>query len=173
MDLIVVRKVGHPRSPEYAIAAVAEDGHMATNPFEVQSVDEKWFAENVRLQQEEARRRHELFMKGRAPVSAADKIAIIVDDGLATGLTMMAAVEEVRHFRPRKVIVAVPVASPEAVRELERVADSVVVLDIASHLGAIGAFYMDFEQVSDSQVVELMNSDTATAVTNAKTSLDS
>jgi predicted phosphoribosyltransferase len=158
LDLIVVRKIGHPRSPEYAIAAVAEDGHMVTNPAAVESVDANWFSENVRFQQEEARRRRDLFMGGRIPVSATDRIAIIVDDGLATGLTMLAAIEEARHFLPRKIVVAVPVASREAAMEIEPVVDGVVALHIPTNLGAIGEFYENFAQVSDAEVIALMDS---------------
>ncbi len=85
LDLIIVRKVGHPTSPEYAIAAVAEDGHTVVNPLEVDSVDREWFEENVRIERREARRRRELYTRGHPSVSATGKVAIIVDDGLATG----------------------------------------------------------------------------------------
>jgi predicted phosphoribosyltransferase len=172
LDLIVVRKIGHPRSPEYAIAAVAEDGHMVTNPAAVESIDEGWFSENVQLQQREARRRRDLFMGGHMPVSATGRIAIIVDDGLATGLTMLAAIEEARHFRPRKILVAVPVASREAVSEIERVVDGVVALHISASLGAIGEFYENFEQVSDAEVTALMASAARTPENDSKMASD-
>ena len=156
LDLIVVRKIGHPSSPEYAIAAIAEDGHTAMNPDEVDSIDKQWFDERSQMEQQEARRRRELYTRGRSPVSATDKIAIIVDDGLATGLTMFAAVQEVRHARPQKVVVAVPVAPPNTVEQLKEIVDDVVALHITEALGAIGAFYMLFEQVTDDEVIELM-----------------
>jgi predicted phosphoribosyltransferase len=156
LDLIIVRKVGHPHSPEYAIAAVAEDGHTIVNRGEVESVGKNTFEEIVRAEQHEARRRRELYTRGRSVVSAADKIAIIVDDGLATGLTMFAAVEEVRHFRPKKIVVAVPVAPPDTVRELREVVDDVQALYLPSHFGAIGYFYSDFRQVTDDEVIELL-----------------
>jgi predicted phosphoribosyltransferase len=158
LDLIIVRKIGHPYSPEYAIAAVAEDGHTVMNPIEVDSVDKPWFDETVRNQQQEARRRRELYTRGHPPIPATDKIAILVDDGLATGLTMFAAVQEVQHAHPRRIIVAVPVAPPQTVEELKQVADDVVALHVTPDFGAIGAFYYRFGQVSDEEVIELMKS---------------
>jgi predicted phosphoribosyltransferase len=157
LDLMIVRKVGHPNSPEYAIAAVAEDGHSVVNPVEVDSIDRRWFDAHVRLEQEEARRRRQLYMHGRAPIPATGKVAILVDDGLATGLTMFAAVQEVRHSQPRKIVVAVPVAPPQTVERLKEVAEDVVALYVTSHFGAIGAFYYRFDQVSDEEVIELMH----------------
>ena len=156
LDLIVVRKVGHPFSPEYAIAAVAEDGHMVTNPEEVESIDKRWFSESAHAEQQEARRRRKLYTGGRATISASGKTAIIVDDGLATGLTMFAAIQEVRHSQPDKVVVAVPVAPPQTIEKLRTVVDDVVALYVTHDFGAIGAFYLHFDQVTDAEVVDLM-----------------
>jgi len=158
LDLVVVRKVGHPYSPEYAIAAVAEDGDAAVNLREVESIDKDWFEESVRIEQREARRRRDLYTRGRAAIPATDKVAILVDDGLATGLTMFAAVQEVQHYRPVKIVVAVPVAPPRAVQELKEVVDDVVVLHLTRDFRAIGSFYVCFDQVSDEEVIELMKS---------------
>jgi len=157
LDLIIVRKVGHPFSPEYAIAAVAEDGHTVVNRADVDAVDKAWFEQNVEIERREARRRRELYTHGRRSVSAKDKVAIIVDDGLATGLTMFAAIQEIRHSNPMKIVVAVPVAPPEPVQELKKVVDDVVVLCVTPNLGAIGAFYSRFDQVSDDEVIELLH----------------
>src|SRR4249920_73380 len=94
LDLIVVRKIGHPFQPEYAIGAVAEDGYVVTNPDEVSALDKDWLDRATAAELKEARRRRTLFLQGRAPVAVRDKIAIIVDDGLATGLSMSAAIHE-------------------------------------------------------------------------------
>jgi putative phosphoribosyl transferase len=158
LDIIVVRKVGHPFSPEYGIAAVAEDGHMVTNRAEVESIDKQWFDERVRAEQQEAHRRRQLYTQGRSPVSPAGKIAIIVDDGLATGLTMFAAIQEIRHSQPLKVVVAVPVAPPETIEKLKAVVDDVAILYVTPDFGAIGSFYLHFDQVADAEVVQLMRS---------------
>jgi putative phosphoribosyl transferase len=157
LDLIIVRKVGHPFSPEYAIAAVAEDGHTVVNQLEVNRIDKEWFEENLQIERQEARRRRERYTRGRDPISAADRVAIIVDDGLATGLTMFGAIQEIRHSSPRKIVVAVPVAPPQTVQELKRVADDVVVLYVTANFGAIGSFYSRFDQVSDEEVIALLH----------------
>lgn len=158
LDLIVVRKVGHPFSPEYAIAAVAEDGDMVTNSAEVDSIDRKWFEASVRAEEREARRRRELYTRGRLPISADGKIAIIVDDGLATGLTMFAAIQEVRHYHPQKVVVAVPVAPPQTTEKLRTIVDDVIALYVTPDFGAIGSFYFEFDQVTDGEVIQLLES---------------
>jgi len=158
LDLVSVRKIGHPLSSEYAIAAVTEEGHTVTNPVEVEAVDQEWFRHEALAQQQEARRRRLLYLRGRPPIPATDKVAIVVDDGLATGLTMFAAVGELRKARPRKIVVAVPVAPPDTVRELKKSVDEVVALYMPEMFGAIGSFYLSFEQVSDAEVIQLMNS---------------
>jgi len=158
LDLIIVRKVGHPFSSEYAVAAVGEDGDIVTNPPEVETIDERWFKERVRIEQQEARRRRELYTCGRTPVSATGKIAIIVDDGLATGLTMFAAVQEVSHSHPSRIVVAVPVAPPETVERMKEIVDDVLVLYVTPGFGSIGSFYLRFDQVSDDEVIELLQS---------------
>ena len=157
LDLIVVRKIGHPYAPEYAIAAIAADGHRVENPLEVRTIDKEWFKKACEAQQEEARRRRELFLGGCAPIPAEGNVAIIVDDGLATGLTMSLAIYEARHQNPSKVVVAVPIAPPETIAELKPLADDIVVLHTpVEGFGAIGAFYLDFTQVSDAEVLDLM-----------------
>jgi predicted phosphoribosyltransferase len=157
LDLIVVRKIGHPLQPEYAIGAVGEDGYVVTNPDEVATLDKRWFDRAAATELWEAKRRRRVFLQGRGPVAVKGKIAIIVDDGLATGLTMLAAIHEIRNRGPQKVVVAVPVAADEAVARLRDEVDDIVVLYVPEGLfGAIGLFYRDFEQVSDDEVIALM-----------------
>lgn len=158
LDLIVVRKIGHPLQPEYAIGAVAEDGYVVSNPDEIVTLDKRWFDRAAALELKEARRRRTLFLEGRRPVAVRDKVAIIIDDGLATGLTMLAAIHEIRKRGPQKVVVAVPVAAAETADKLRLEVDDLVVLHIPGWLGAIGAFYQRFDQVSDDEVVVLMRS---------------
>jgi putative phosphoribosyl transferase len=158
LDLIVVRKIGHPLQPEYAIGAVAEDGYVVTNPDEIATLDMHWFDRAVAVELKEAQRRRSLFLQGRAPVVVRNKIAIIIDDGLATGLTMLAAIHEMRKRGPQKIVVAVPVAAAETSARLRPEVDDLVVLHTPVWLGAIGAFYQRFDQVSDDEVVNLMKS---------------
>jgi predicted phosphoribosyltransferase len=157
LDLIVVRKIGHPLSPEYAIGAVGEDGYVLTNPAETSALDTNWLNQAVSAQWNEAQRRRKLFLGDHKPVPVKGKSAIIVDDGLATGLTMQAAIHEIRKRQPKQIIVAVPVAAPETVRKIQAEVDRVVVLHIPEEFfGAIGAYYRDFDQVSDEEVVAIM-----------------
>ena len=126
LDLIVVRKIGYPFQPEYAIGAVAEDGYVVTNPKEVATLDEDWLNLAAATELKEAQRRRTLFLQGRSPVAVKDKIAIIVDDGLATGLSMSAAIHEIRGRCPQKLVVAVPVAAAETVDKLRPEVDDLV-----------------------------------------------
>jgi predicted phosphoribosyltransferase len=156
LDLIVVRKIGHPLQPEYAIGAVAEDGYVVMNPDEVAGIDDHWLHRAIAAERKEAGRRRTLFLQGRNPVDVKDKIAIIVDDGLATGLSMSAAIHEICGRGPRKLVVAVPVAARQTLAKLRPEVDDFVVLSVPPWFGAVGAFYQQFDQVSDQEVVALM-----------------
>ena len=153
LDIIVVRKIGHPNNPEYAIGALAENGVLVKNEEEWSRLDQKMLAGIIAREQKEIRRRRKIYTDNKR-LSAKGKTAIIVDDGLATGFTMKAAIESVRKEKPKQIIVALPVAPAEVVEELRAFADDVVVLNAdPNYLGAVGAYYHNFEQVSDGEVV--------------------
>jgi len=157
LDLVIPRKIGHPMQPEYAIAAVAESGALAANEYETSRVDPGWLKETIEAETREAQRRRHRYLGGRAIIPATGKTAIIVDDGIATGLTMRAAIGDVKSMKPAHVVVAVPVAPLDTVDALRREVDDVVTVFTDSfYLGAVGAYYDDFPQVSDEEVVELM-----------------
>jgi len=157
LDLIIPRKVGHPFNPEYAIAAVGETGEPVVNRTEVDRVDPKWFEQEVARQREESRRRREAYLHGRVPLPVEGKIAILVDDGIATGLTMKAAIQDARSRKPAKLIVAIPVVPAETARVLRTMVDDLVALDIdENYLGAVGAYYDDFGQTTDEEVIALL-----------------
>lgn len=158
LDLIVVRKIGHPQSSEYGIGAVTEDGDIVLNREETEALDPDWIAKAAQAQLREARRRRAAYLHGRPPTSVTGKTAIIVDDGLATGLTMEAAIQQLKRQEPSRVIVAVPVATRETVNRLGSQVDEMTVLHSPVVFGAVGAFYRDFSQVSDAEVVALMKS---------------
>ncbi|MBI4643013.1 MAG: phosphoribosyltransferase [Deltaproteobacteria bacterium] len=160
LDLIIIRKIGHPGNPEYALGAVAEDGLLVVNREELARVDQQWFeAEKIR-QMQEARRRRELYLRGRKPIGASGKIAIIVDDGIATGSTMLVAVKKVRQEKPAKIVVAVAVSPKETAARFAAEVDEFVAVTIPEIFwGAIGYYYEDFSQVSDEEVVALLKSD--------------
>lgn len=156
LDLIVARKIGHPQSPEYAIGAVTEEGDVVLNPAESGTLDLPWLKVAAEVELREARRRRTLFLGDRAPIPVDGKIAIVVDDGLATGLTMEAAVHQLRKRHPETVIVAVPVAATQTVERLRWLADQIVVLHTPKVFEAVGLFYRNFNQVSDDEVVALL-----------------
>jgi len=158
LDIIAVRKVGAPDNPEYAIGAVGADGTAILNDAEAAMIDKAWLAGEIAAQKKEARRRGRVYRAGRKPLGIAGKTAIIVDDGIATGLTMRVAVRSAKAEKAEKVVVAVPVAPPESVHALsEEGADEVVVLEPPEEfLGAVGAHYIRFEQVEDDAVIRLM-----------------
>jgi predicted phosphoribosyltransferase len=157
LDLITARKVGHPLSAEYAIAAVTDTGELASNPREVAAVDPRWFEREVEAQRREAERRHERYLGKRPAVAVAGKLAILVDDGLATGLTMEAAIMKARQLKPQHLVLAVPVAPPDTAERLGEMVDEVVAIDIPSRfMGAVGAYYEDFHQVTDEEVIALL-----------------
>ncbi len=156
LDLIIGRKIGHPLNPEYAIGAISENGEIVGSA-ELAEVDPEWLKQKRGEEMREAKRRHDFYLIGREPIKAKGKIAIIVDDGIATGWTMLAAVKQVKSQIPRKIIVAVPVASSEAVERLKKEADEVVVLEPPeTFLDAVGAYYSDFHQVSDEEVLKTL-----------------
>ena len=157
LDLVIPRKIGHPHQPEYAIAAVAECGELASNAGEVERVDPDWFRAEVERQRQQARRRRQIYLGGRPVPALTGKTAIVVDDGIATGLTMFAALRDIRRAGAARIVVAIPAAPAETIARLQREVDEVVVLaGDEYYLGAVGAYYDSFPQVSDVEVVALL-----------------
>lgn len=157
LDLIITRKIGHPDSPEYAIGAIAENGHNIMNTTEY--VDELWLRKSMRQEQKEALRRRKLYSTDRVPISATNKIAILVDDGIATGLTIRVAILELKHQNPEKIIVATPVITEEAAYIIMKEADELITLiHPQTYFNSIGSYYMEFPQISDNEVVNIMSS---------------
>lgn len=157
IDLIIPRKIGHPHNPEYAICAVAETGDVVCNEWERRHTDPQWLDQQIRDQRKEARRRRERYLGEKAPLPVAGKIAIIVDDGIATGLTMQAAIRDAKQRKPKRLVVAIPVAPKDTADKIAQEVDDVVGLEISpNYLGAVGAYYYDFPQVSDEEVIALL-----------------
>ncbi len=159
-DIIATRKIGHPSNSEYAIGAVDANGLTVFNETEIASVDGLWLKEEIGKQKKEAERRTKIYRGSKAHIDIAGKIAIIVDDGIATGYTMRLAVRAAKKGNPEKIIVAVPVASLESVTEIKREgADEIILLESPEEfLGAVGAHYQEFDQVEDGEVISLLNS---------------
>ena len=158
LDIVAVRKIGHPTNSEYAIGAVDEHGTTLLNEAETKTVDQSWLREEIERQKTEAQRRSTAYRNGKQPTPLLGKTVIITDDGIATGLTMRLAVRSVKAWKPEKIVVAVPVAPAGAMRALkDEGADEVVVIEPPEEfMGAVGAHYAQFEQVEDGEVIKLM-----------------
>jgi predicted phosphoribosyltransferase len=157
LELVIPRKVGHPFNPEYAVCAVTETGEPVCQPEEVELLPPGWLQAAIARARLEAAARRRLYRGERPPRPLEGKTVVLVDDGVATGLTMLAALREVRQGRPERVVVAVPVAPASTVRRLAEEADEVVALQIPEpFMGAVGYYYRDFSPVDDEEVLELL-----------------
>lgn len=158
LDVVVPRKLRAPDNPELAIGAVAHDGsvYLDQTLLHLLGVDDAYVAEEIRRQREEIRRRLFLYRGREDYPSMAAHTVILVDDGIATGATMVAAARAVRAMRPAQTVIAIPVGPPDGVRRLEREADRVVVLETPPTFYAVGQFYEDFTQTTDEEVVEAL-----------------
>lgn len=152
-DIIVTRKIGAPLNPEYAVAAVSEH-EIVLNPRE--NIDKKYLEEKTFRERQEIQRRLKEYRGGKANISLNGKTVLLVDDGLATGLTMGVAIREVRRQNPAKIILAVPVAPPETIEKLRRLVDEAVVLNIEPLFFAVGQFYENFSQTTDKEVIDFL-----------------
>lgn len=165
LDVLVVRKIGAPEQPELAVGAVAGGGVVVIDERTVAAmgIARATLDFAVAREREELARRERVYRGGRPPLKLAGWTVILVDDGLATGYTMLAAVRCARLYGPARVVVGVPVAPPETLERLEGEADEVRCVHVAKRLVAVGAFYDDFSQVSDEEVcAELARLRTAT-----------
>lgn len=152
LDVIIVKKIGFPGNEEFAMGAAGIDDYIL-NEETALHVDKSYVVKKVRSLQNEIKRRYEEYRGKKAMHSLKDKTVIIVDDGIATGSTVKMALKLLRKEKPDKLIVATPVAPPETVKELEKAADEVVVLQQPLLFYAIGQFYQDFGQTEDEEVI--------------------
>jgi putative phosphoribosyl transferase len=161
LDLILVRKIGAPFQPELAVAAVVDGERMELvineDVLEALALSEDDVREQAKREVEEIERRRRLYLGGRERVRVRGRTVLVVDDGIATGATMRAALRAVRRREPSHLVLAVPVAPPETVDLLRREVDEVVCLATPSPFGAIGHFYADFHQVGDDEVRDLLD----------------
>jgi len=171
VDVLVVRKLGAPHNRELAVGAVAFGGVTVYNDalLEMLNLTEQDLEPTRRSELAELERRERAYRGGAAPVAVTNKTVILVDDGVATGATMHAAVLATRRLRPQRIIVAAPTAASDSVERLERVADQVVVLETPEPYYAVGAWYAEFPQLRDEEVVaRLAAAASRTAATGAK-----
>lgn len=154
LEVLAVRKLGAPHNPEYGIGAIAEDGTRVFDPeaLAVLGIDNGALDSIVARETAELERRVAAYRGGRPPASIADRTAIVVDDGVATGVTDTAALRALRRMRPRRLVLAVPVCAPDSAARLRGECDEVVCLVEPTRLYGVGQWYRDFSQVADDDV---------------------
>ncbi|HSA54268.1 MAG TPA: phosphoribosyltransferase family protein [Gemmatimonadaceae bacterium] len=158
LDVLVVRKLGAPHNEEFAIGAIASGGVVVVDRDLVRGLQvPPWELEALIGRERRELQRRELLYRGARPFpSLADRVVIVVDDGLATGATMRAAVDALRERRPARVIAAAPVGASEACEMLVRVADACVCAAIPEPFGGVGVWYEDFAQTTDEEVIAVL-----------------
>ena len=159
LDVFIAHKLGAPFSPELAIGALTGAGEVLLDETLVAELrlSEKEIAREVEYQRKEIARRLAAFRRDRPPLDVKNKTVVLVDDGVATGSTTLAALRALRKQQPTRLILAIPVGPADTVQRLGRECDQVVVLDTPEPFWAVGRFYVQFEQTSDAEVLELLS----------------
>jgi putative phosphoribosyl transferase len=159
LEVTCPKKIGAPGNAEYAIGAVTETGEALLNEraMDQLGVSATYIEEKIREKTTLAQERLKIYRKNREPHSFKDKILIVVDDGIATGFTIKAAIKSLKKSGPKKIIVATPVSSKDALEEIKQLVDEVICLLIPPYFQAVGQFYEMFDQTSDEEVIFLLN----------------
>lgn len=159
LDIVLSRKLPAPGQPELAIGAISEDGQVHLNDFAKDLVDklDDYLVSECQHQMAEIARRRKLFRQVRPQATIAGRTVIVTDDGIATGSTMIAALQTVRSQKPAELIVAVPVASRDRLLQVSKLCDEVICPLIPDDFQAVGQFYDDFTQVEDQEAVRLLH----------------
>ncbi len=154
MDVVLVRKLRAPLQPEVAIGAVDETGRAYLSPCAATlGIDPQYVKDEIKLQMKTLKARRQQYSQIRAPIPVQGRVVIVVDDGLATGATMMSALKAVRQHHPQRLVCAIPVASPDALAQIKPLADETVCLHAPEDFMAVAQFYQQFPQVDDAQVM--------------------
>lgn len=157
LDVFVVRKVGSPWNPEYGIGAVASGilvldksalQELGITPYEIQDI--------IRREQEEVNRRQRLYRKNEVFPTLTDKTVILLDDGIATGVTIRTAIQAIKQLTPKKLVLAVPVGPKESIITLKQEVDDLICLEMSTNFFSVGSYYVQFPQVSDEEVIKLL-----------------
>ncbi|MCE5181235.1 MAG: phosphoribosyltransferase [Betaproteobacteria bacterium] len=162
LDVVLVRKLRAPFSPEFAVGSVDEGGWTYVADYAAQSgANSEYLETEKRAQMATMRSRRAQYTPIRPPIDPAGRIVIVLDDGLATGATMISALHSLRAKNPQKLICAVPVSPPDTLEKIRQYADEVVCLETPEWFQAVGQFYMDFPQVEDEEVISILRRDAA------------
>lgn len=157
LDLVITRKIGAPQNPEYAIGSLAEDSEPLLNRRETRFLNKDWLEAAISKARNEIIRRQTLYFENHQRQTFTGKTVILVDDGIATGFTVLAAIDEIKQQNPKKLILAVPVLPKEMVTLLSEKVDELVVLTIPDYYrGSVGAYYKAFPQLTDDEVKQLL-----------------
>jgi predicted phosphoribosyltransferase len=155
-DVVLVRKLRAPGQPELAIGAVDEAGTVLKGRY-FEIADEEYLRDEIRTQLDILRARREMYTRAQKAIDPAGRVVIIVDDGIATGSSMLAAIHSVRARTPKKIVVAIGVAPPESLARIKAEADDLVCLDTPADFYAVGQFFMDFSEVTDEMAVAALS----------------
>lgn len=155
LDIWVTRKIGAPLNPELAVGSIDSDGNLLLdeNAARLYEISDRYIREEVEAQVEEIKRRYLQYRGTENPPDVKGKTAIVVDDGVATGFTMLAALQSLRNRGAEKIVCVIPVSSPRVMNKLTQYADEVECLSTPSYFGAVGEFYRNFGQTSDAEVI--------------------
>jgi len=158
LDIIIPRKLRSQFNPELAFGAISDDKSIVIDESLVSllNISEEYIEQEKKTQLEEIKRRRKKYKMDKSLPDIEGKTVILVDDGIATGATMKAGVISVKKKKPKKILVAVPVASPQSVEELKEMTDEVICLYAPAYFAAVGQFYTEFSQTSDDEVIEIL-----------------
>lgn len=150
IEVVLTKKIGHPMNKEYAIGAASLTDYFVI-PHE--NVSEEYIQEELKLIRANLKKMYTRFMGDKEPADIKDKTVIVIDDGIATGNTLLGTIHVLRKSKPGKIVIGVPVASKSAIKKLSTEVDEVVAVMVPDEFHGVGAFYEDFEQVSDEEVL--------------------
>lgn len=153
LDIILSKKIGHPLNKEFAVGAISQDSIIID---ELLDIPTDYIEGEIKQLRESLKDKYNLYMGNRKPIDVKGKTVIIVDDGIATGNTLLASIEMLRKSKPKKIVVAVPVVPYDTVRVFQKKADEFVYLIASKNFRGVGGFYEDFDQVNDDQVIHIL-----------------
>lgn len=158
LDIIITRKISHPKDPDRAVCAIAEDGHGLCDQEEIESLNQEWLRDRMEVEQLEARRQRQAYLQNHKDIpEIAGKTAILVDDGNAVGAAFLLAIEEIRHKNPLNIVAALPVVSEELATSIRDEVDDLVVLNVPFEFSGVArSYYEEFFPVSDDEVANLL-----------------